>query len=209
VEDTGFFERINYTSKDTWKSYRYYKNSDASLPRAILVGDSYVWQFLLNNVAESFSELVFIHYLDLDQVNGLLTVIEPDVVMLMGQGFPAVWALSQLSITNLSAEIISHDTPTTVERGESYNVNIVVRNSSDQAWSEDEQVRLCIFQDGKDFGYRINLPGGVKVDPGQEYTFVLYNFRVNDVDSTYLEYQMIKEGYQFFGEKERVDIVVE
>jgi len=96
-----------------------------------------------------------------------------------------------------------------IERGESYNVNIVVRNSGDQAWSEDDQIRLCIFQDGKDFGYRINLPSGVKVDPDQEYTFVLYNFRVNDGDSTYLEYQMVKEGYHFFGEKERVDIVVE
>lgn len=209
VADTGFFERINYTSKDTWKSYRYYKNSDASLPRAILVGDSYVWQFLLDNMAESFSELVFIHYLDLDQVNGLMTVIEPDVVMLMGQGYPVVWALSQLSVVDFSAEIITHDTPTMVERGESYNVNIVVRNNGNQAWSEDDQIRLCIFRDGKDFGYRINLPEGVKVDPGQEYTFVLYNFRVNDGDSIYLEYQMIKEGYQFFGEKERVDIVVE
>ena len=207
VEDPGFFDRINYTSKDIWKSYRYFQNPDSTLPRAILVGDSYVWQFLLQNMAESFSELVFIHYLDLDQVNSLIAVIEPDVIMLTGQGFPAVWALSQLSIKNLSAEIVSHDTPTMIERGESYNVDIVVKNTGDR-WSEENQIRLCIFQDGKDFGYRINLPEDVTVEPGQEYTFVLYNFRSPAGNATYLEYQMLQEGIQYFGEKERVDIVV-
>ncbi|MEN6530688.1 MAG: hypothetical protein ABFD17_02755 [Anaerolineaceae bacterium] len=208
VEDPGFFDRINYTSKDIWKSYRYFQNPDSTLPRAILVGDSYVWQFLLQNMAESFSELVFIHYLDLDQVNSLVAVVEPDVIMLTGQGFPAVWALSQLSIKNLSAEIVSHNTPTMIERGEAYNVDIVVKNTGDQAWSEEDQIRLCIFQDGKDFGYRINLPDGIIVEPGQEYTFVLYNFRAPAGNSTYLEYQMLQEGIQYFGEKERVDIVV-
>jgi len=35
------------------------------------------------------------------------------------------------------------------------------------------------------------------------------NNNIGYLCTTYLEYQMIKEGYQFFGEKERVDIVVE
>lgn len=208
IEDAGFFDRINFVSKDIWKSYRYFQNPDTTLPKAILVGDSYVWQFLLQNMAESFSELIFIHYLDLDQVNYLTTIVEPDVVMLTGAGFPAIWALSQLSIKDLSAEIVSHNTPTTIERGESYNVDISVKNTGDQVWSEDNQIRLCIFQDGKDYGYRVRLPEGVTVAPGQEYTFVLYNFRAPAGNSTYLEYQMLQEGIQYFGEKERVDIVV-
>ena len=207
-EDAGFFDRINYTSKDIWKSYRYFSNANTTLPKAILVGDSYVWQFLLQNMAESFSELVFIHYLDLDQVSNLATIIDPDVIILTGQGFPAIWALSQLSINNLSADIISHNTPTTINRGESYNVNILVKNTGDQTWSEENQIRLCIFQDGKDYGYRINIPEGVTVEPGQEFNFVLYNFRAPAGDATYLEYQMLQEGIQYFGEKERVDIVV-
>ncbi len=209
IEDAGFFDRINYTSKDIWKSYRYFKNPDTTLPKAILVGDSYVWQFLLQNMAESFSELIFIHYLDLDQVNYLTTIVEPDVVMLTGAGFPAIWALSQLSVKDLSAEIVSHNTPTIIERGESYNVNILVRNTGDQAWSENDQIRLCIFQDGKDYGYRVHLPEGFSLEPGQEYTFVLYNLRAPAGDTTYLEYQMLQEGIQYFGEKERVDIVVQ
>ena len=207
-EDAGFFDRINYTSKDIWKSYRYFSNTDTTLPKAILVGDSYVWQFLLQNMAESFSELVFIHYLDIDQVNSLATIIKPDVIILAGQGYPAIWALSQFPIRNLSAEIVSHNTPTMINRGESYDVNILVKNTGDQAWSEENQIRLCIFQDGKDYGYRVNLPEGVTIAPGQEYTFVLYNFRAPAGNATYLEYQMLQEGIQYFGEKERVDIVV-
>jgi len=208
TEDAGFFDRINYTSKDIWKSYRYFTNPDTTLPKAILVGDSYVWQFLLQNMAESFSELVFIHFLDLDQFNNLAAYVKPDVVILAGQGFPGIWHASLLSIENLSAEIVSHNTPTTIERGESYNVNILVRNTGDQAWSEDDQIRLCIFQDGKDYGYRVHLPEGFSLEPGQEYTFVLYNLRAPAGDATYLEYQMLQEGIQYFGEKERVDIVV-
>lgn len=208
IEDLAFFDRNNYTSKDTWKSYRYFKNPDITLPRAILVGDSYVWQFLLQNMAESFSELIFINYLDLDQVNYLRTVIDPDIIMLTGRGFPAISALSQLSINNLSAEITSHNTLATIKRGESYNVNILVKNTGDQDWSEEDQVRLCIFQDGKDLGYRITLPEGVIIQPGQEHTFVLFNLQAPAGDATYLEYQMLEEGIQYFGEKERVDIVV-
>jgi len=37
---------------------------------------------------------------------------------------------------------------------------------------------------------------------------VLYNLRAPAGDATYLEYQMLQEGIQYFGEKERVDIVV-
>ena len=208
IEDPSFFDKINYASKDTWKSYRYFENPDTTLPRTIIVGDSYVWKFLLQNMAESFSELVFIHFLDLDQFNNLATYVKPDVVILAGQGFPGIWHASLLSIENLSAEIVSQNTPTTIERGQSYNVDIIVKNTGDSFWSEDEQIRLCIFQDGKDFGYRVNLPEGVTIAPGQEYTFVLYNLRAPAGNTTYLEYQMLQEGIQYFGEKERVDIVV-
>ena len=208
AEDPGFFERINYTSQDIWKSYRYFKNDDTALPNAIIVGDSYVWQFLLENMAESFSELVFIHYLDLDQVGYLSAAINPDVVILTGQGYPAIWTLSHMAIKDFSAMVVSQDTPTTIERGETYNINIRVRNTGKLAWSEDDQIRLCIFQDGTDYGYRVNLEEGVVIEPGREYIFVLYNFGAPAGSNTYLEYQMLQEGIQYFGEKERVDIVV-
>lgn len=147
--------------------------------------------------------------------NDIVRTINPDIVILerteryiylLANRVEAKLPTTQLG--NLSAEIISHNTPTKIERGESYNVNIVVKNIGDQAWSEENQIRLCIFQDGKDYGYRINLPERVIVEPGQQYTFVLQNFRAPEGATTYLEYQMVQESIQYFGEKERVDIVV-
>lgn len=69
-------------------------------------------------------------------------------------------------------------------------------------------VRLCIYQDGKDWGYRVTLPDGVEVKPGEQYTFTLQDFQAPSNDSTYLEYQMVQETFQYFGQKQRVDITV-
>lgn len=208
TEDAGFFDRLNFTSKDTWRSYRYFQNPDTTLPKAIIVGDSYVWMFLLQNMAESFSELLFIHYLDLDQVYYLSTVIDPDVIILTGQGYPAIWTLSQLTAKILTAEIVSQNTPPTMVTGKAYDITIVVKNTGNQSWSEDDQIRLGIFLEGKESGYRVFLPEGVTVEPGQDYAFELKNYQASGIASTYIEFQMLQEGFQYFGEKERVNFLV-
>ena len=67
---------------------------------------------------------------------------------------------------------------------------------------------MSIFQDGQD-RYRVLLPAGVEVKPGEEYTFVFKDFQAPlDKNSTYLEYQMVEEDVQYFGQKVRVDIAV-
>ena len=82
--DMTFFESINYQSQDTWQSYRYYKNEDQTLPKAIIVGDSYVWMFMLPWISESFSELVFIHQLDVDNLDEMVSIINPDEIIYAG-----------------------------------------------------------------------------------------------------------------------------
>jgi len=216
VNDSEKISQVKKIIADNDIVGEYFSYSNPSAEKsALILGDSFFFTWKIPDLfAENFAEMNFIRT-DLF-VHEIIQTINPDIVI-FERTERYIYSLAnsanvKLDIPqheDLSAEIMSHNTPTTVERGESYNVNIVVRNTGDQAWSEDDQIRLCIFQDGKDFGYRINLPAGVKIDSGQEYTFVLYNFRVIDGDSTYLEYQMVKEGYQFFGEKERVDIVVE
>ena len=106
------------------------------------------------------------------------------------------------------AEIQEHNTPLTVERGRSYDIDIVARNTGTEAWSEAKQIRLCIWQDGADWGYRLLIPDGVEVAPGESFTFRLIGFGAPPTESTYLEYQMVQEGVQYFGEKERVDIAI-
>ncbi len=200
--------------KEIKGDYIFYSNPSAQ-KSALILGDSFFIAWKIPDLfAENFAEMNFI--LTYIFSTDIVQAINPDIVILerteryiyqIANSIEEKLPITQIG--NLSAEIISHNTPATIKRGESYSVNILVRNTGDQDWSEEDQVRLCIFQDGKDLGYRINLPEGVIIQPGQEHTFVLLNFQAPDGDATYLEYQMLEEGTQYFGEKERVDIVIQ
>lgn len=109
---------------------------------------------------------------------------------------------------SLQAQIISHSAPKTVNADETHNIDITVKNTGDEKWSEKSNIRLGIWQDGVDHGYRIYIPEGTEISPGEEYTFTLSGFVAPPRDSTYLEFQMLQEGITYFGEKERVDIQV-
>lgn len=108
--------------------------------------------------------------------------------------------------SGLDAEVISHTTPSVVNHTDSYTFDITVKNTGSVDWSESQQIRFCIWQDGVDHGYRLLIPDGVTVAPGEEYTFTLEGFVLPEADSTYLEFQMLQEGVRYFGEKERVNI---
>lgn len=101
----------------------------------------------------------------------------------------------------LEAKIVSHSAPSIVNHDDSYSIDITVRNTGEVSWSENEQIRLCIWQDGMDYGYRIQIPEGESIDPGCEYTFTLIGFVLPEASSTTLEFQMVKEGVTYFGER--------
>ena len=108
-----------------------------------------------------------------------------------------------------NAEIVSENAPEVVDHTSSYNIDITVKNTGTEAWTEQDQYRLCIWQDGMDWGFRVTLPEDVTVEPGEEYTFTLSDFVLPEQDSTYLEFQMVQEGVCYFGEKKRADIRAE
>ena len=131
------------------------------------------------------------------------------------QSYDAVIVLQSTNLvyTNLvqkvlNAEIVSENTPTEILRDEKYNVNITVKNTSEDNWTREKSIRLGIFQDGIDHGYRLDLPENIEISPGETYTFTLYDFQAPPSDNTYIEYQMLREGITYFGEKQRVDIQV-
>ncbi|WP_105177322.1 alginate O-acetyltransferase AlgX-related protein [Clostridium cagae] len=209
ISDKSFFEKIGYQSKDPWKSYNYLKNSDATLPKAIVIGDSYVWMFMLNNMAESFSELVFIHQLDIDNLNKIYSIVKPDIII--GAGLDNTMlglADYNIPLMNPTADIVLENTPAEIKRGEKYNINITVKNTTDEIWSNKRNIKLCIWQDGQDQGYRVDLPDGFQLKPNEEYTFTLRDFQAPHNNTTYLEYQMVEEGIQYFGEKIKAIIKV-
>lgn len=117
--------------------------------------------------------------------------------------------LSQSTMeAKFDAQIVEMAPLHTIELNEKINIEISVTNTGEYSWSEKDQIRLCVFQDGIDYGYRIPITDGVQVNPGETYTFILYDFRVSNKKDTYLEYQMVEEGIQWFGEKKRVEISV-
>ena len=104
VEDPSWFTSIGYETNDPWCSYRYYKNMDGSLPKILIVGDSYVWMFMMPWLSESFSETVFIHWMDSDNFNSMVDVLQPDVIIFAGlqSGIPS-------TIRSLSSQININD----------------------------------------------------------------------------------------------------
>lgn len=99
------------------------------------------------------------------------------------------------------AEIVSDTAPTSVNHTDSYSIDITVRNTGTTTWNAADNYRLCIFQDGGDWGYRLDIPDGVTVAPGDEYTFTLNGFVLPEAQQTTLEFQMLIEGVCYFGEK--------
>ena len=63
----------------------------------------------------------------------------------------------------LNACIVAHTAPKVVNHSDEYTINIVVENTGAGVWSNEEDIKLCIWQDEFDWGYRIDLPDNVEV----------------------------------------------
>jgi hypothetical protein len=85
--DKDYFEKHEIQLKDTWHSWNYYCNDDnSSLPKVLIIGDSYVWEFLLQDISQSFSETAFIHISDYPQTGNVIQVLHPDIVICAALG---------------------------------------------------------------------------------------------------------------------------
>lgn len=209
--DLSFFNTFGFSSKDPWKSYNYYKNTDTTLPKAIVIGDSYVWEFLLPNLAESFSELVFLHYSDMDYLDSLLNLIEPNIVMMAGLGPVSSYEFAKYSYGDsqqLNATIINNDTPTEAAKGVPYQIKIEVRNIGTQVWADADRICLSILINGKDEGYRSCLPPNSEIRPRENIIFTLSGVQFYDPSGYFFEYQLVQGEGHYFGEKQRVNITV-
>ena len=215
VSDTEKVNQVITLMADNGIVGEYFSYSNPSAQKSVLIlGDSFFFTWKIPDLfSENFAEMNFIRTDNV--VSEIIEAVKPDVVILeRTERF--IYSLANSGnvkltipkLSNVSAEIVSNEAPISMEQGKTYTFNVVIKNSGQQSWSENYQVRLGVFIDGKDTGYRIYLPDGVAVEPGQEYTFTVKNYQLPAQRATFLEFQMLQEGYQYFGEKERVDIVV-
>lgn len=126
------------------------------------------------------------------------------LIILSGKNFGAK---QNINTNSLDAEIVSNTAPATVNHYDSYTIKITVRNIGEETWKREDNIRLCIWQDNVDWGFRVDLPQGIEVKSGEEYTFELQDFVLPEAEKTILEFQMLKEGITYFGEREPVNIV--
>jgi hypothetical protein len=215
VQSGDYYNHMQDLMKlDNTLGYISYQNENAEEKRVLIYGDSFFvsWKMPLL-LAENFSNLDFVWS---DAIRGnVVRQSQPDIVIMERTeryiytlAYNPDSALIYDPLKNPTAEIISQTTPIQIVRNRKYDINITVKNTGEESWSEDRAVRLCIFQDGQDYGYRVLLPDGVIINPGEEYTFTLKDFQAPTNNSTYLEYQMVEEGIEYFGQKVRVDISI-
>lgn len=112
----------------------------------------------------------------------------------------------EYSDERLNADIVSNTAPETVNHTDQYKIEITVKNDGTATWSNSENIRLCIWQDEFDYGFRANIPDGVEIHSGEYWTFELEGFGLPEASSTKLEFQMVEEGITYFGEREAVII---
>jgi alginate O-acetyltransferase complex protein AlgJ len=78
VETHGELDPLNLTYPDL--NYTY-ENSNKNLPKLLIFGDSYCYNFQLPLIAESYSQVVFIHTENIDKFQSLVDYYKPDLVI--------------------------------------------------------------------------------------------------------------------------------
>jgi len=110
-----------------------------------------------------------------------------------------------LPLKNPSFGIVSHDTPTIMIPGNKYSFNVTVKNTGTESWSEANNIKFTIFQNGKDVGFRALLPKGIKIKPGDEYTFNIKDLIILE-DTNNFWYSMLQEWVKYFGDIKKFKI---
>ena len=80
------------------------RDSNTELPKIVIVGDSYTWMFMLPWISESFSETVFIHQLDGGNLQSVIDVVQPDIVVFTGLHNTVEAAIKQIAETDVLSE---------------------------------------------------------------------------------------------------------
>jgi alginate O-acetyltransferase complex protein AlgJ len=190
-----------------------YKNLKTENNKLLIYGDSFFASWNMGDLlAENFSNLDFIFSdaiknNDIKQLNPDIVILERTERFIYTLADPVDPALIFEPLKDPEAEVVSDTTPSQVELGKNYAIDITIKNIGTETWDENRRIRLAIFQDGVD-KYRIKLPDGVEVRPGETYTFKFEDFQVPPEKSTLLQYQMVEETVEYFGKKKIVNLTI-
>ncbi len=110
-----------------------------------------------------------------------------------------------------AAELLSHDLPTTLACGETFDTRVTVRNTGTETWTRDAGYKLGAVDDSDPFytqDTRVWLPEDREVPAGAAWNFD-FELVAPDTPGTWTtDWQMVHEHVQWFGEQASVDVDV-
>ncbi len=102
--------------------------------------------------------------------------------------------------------LVSTDAPEELEKGKVYNMEFTFKNTGLTNWNAESKIGFGYLGDNyTDYGYRIMIPEGVEVKPGELYTFKVKEFAVHTNDEA-LNFRMLIEGKDWLGEDNIIKI---
>jgi uncharacterized protein affecting Mg2+/Co2+ transport len=120
-----------------------------------------------------------------------------------------------VTVPAVNALVVSISIPSTMVGGQSYPVTVTMKNIGTMTWNEASMIRLgnanadaYTFKLPDVGGYRVSLPAGTSVPPGESYTFSWTVTAPTTVGTYTPTYQMVWDGHQWFGAQASQTVVV-
>ncbi|MEW8974505.1 MAG: S8 family serine peptidase, partial [Tissierellaceae bacterium] len=114
-------------------------------------------------------------------------------------------ALGSSSTSSLNAQITNISVPNSVTVGQNFTIQVTVKNTGTENWSEASQIRLGIRGATEARGV---IPRGVAIGSNGAYVFSVNLTAPSTAGSMNLTFQMIKEGVAWFGEEKSAVVSV-
>ncbi len=107
-----------------------------------------------------------------------------------------------------SSELISHDIPTSLKAGQTVQAHITMRNHG-VLWNSDRQFRLGAVGESDPLSAATRVQVASEVAPGNSVTFTLTLTAPSRPGTYVTDWQMVRDGYTWFGDVVRQFVVVE
>ncbi len=193
LSELGISEKLPIFITETGWKHAEGLTYDPSLPKADIISDYFriafesawsdgqivaVTPFLLNYQELPFDHFSFKKATGEKQINPLLNILGvayPDY-------YPFYQTIAKLSkasgkpVQENKAQLVKGEIYSSLVAGETYDISLVFKNTGQSIWNDGNPLKLVPLQGGQQLRMQtLELPAGVKIEPGQEYAF---NFRV-------------------------------
>jgi methionine-rich copper-binding protein CopC len=117
---------------------------------------------------------------------------------------------AQVTVTAYGASFVTHDIPSTMVAGQSYTINVTVKNTGGNTWTAAEGYKLGAVGNSDPFAVTRQLIGStdsIAVNQTKTFTFVM---KAPSTPGTYItDWRMLREGVMWFGDKLNVEVTVD